>query len=89
MRYYSKYTDDDDPAIEKPNLKSKKNKINKLPKKQLMSIIDELSTINEEIIIAKKQKERDEQRIRDNMNEHMKQKQIMPVEQDDIFAELM
>ena len=89
VRYYSKYTDDDEPAIEKPKLKSKKNKINKLPKKELMSIIDELSTINEEIIIAKKQKEREEQRIRENLNEHMQQKQIMPVEQDDIFAELM
>ena len=81
VRYYSKYVED--PVMEKPKPKSKKNKVNKLPKNELMSIIDELSTINEEIIIAKKQKEREEQRIREHL-----QKQNMPIEQDDIFAEL-
>ena len=83
VRYYSKYSDESE--IEKPTPKSKKNKVNKLPKKELMSIIDELSTINEEIIIAKKQKEREEQRVR----EYIQQKQNMPVDQDDIFAEIM
>jgi len=66
FRYYHK---DDDETYEniKPKKKSLKKEHPEISNDELMSIIDELSTVNEEILISKKQKKMEQERMKEIM----------------------